>query len=178
MLSMAYTQAHPDRVAGLLLIDTGPMSKTAFAAEDAVVHSLLTAEERSALVRAEGAKEDEPHLEEIARGADFANRANEGRLTQSIPKDEPLFYGAVSDLLGADLGRWDVSKGMRQTHVALALVFGSQDPGFFIAGEIRKLQPQSKLVVIENAGHYPWLENQSATAEALKSSMMQLLPLR
>jgi proline iminopeptidase len=176
MLSMAYTQAHPDCVAGLLLIDTGPMSKTAFAAEDAVVQNRLTAEERSALLRAERAKEDEPHLEEIARGADFADRANEGRLTQSIPKGEPLFYGAVSELLGADLGRWDVSEGMRKTHVPLALVFGRQDPGFFIAGQMREVQPQSKLMVIEKAGHYPWLENQSATADALKSSIEQLFP--
>jgi pimeloyl-ACP methyl ester carboxylesterase len=42
MLAMAHVREHPDQVAGLLLIDPGPMTYADFPKESAVVHARLT----------------------------------------------------------------------------------------------------------------------------------------
>jgi pimeloyl-ACP methyl ester carboxylesterase len=54
--------------------------------------------------------------------------------------------------------------------VPITLVFGRSDPGFFVGAEIQKMQTNAKLLVVEHAGHYPWLEEPTGTASALKAA--------
>jgi proline iminopeptidase len=53
MLAMAYAQRYSDHVAGLLLLDTGPMNDSG-STESAIVHARLSPEERAALQQAKG----------------------------------------------------------------------------------------------------------------------------
>jgi proline iminopeptidase len=165
MLAMAYAQAHPDRVAGLLLLDTGPMS-TASSTESATVRARLSPEDLAALKSAKG----EAQIDAIEEKAYFADPGKVGRLQESIPPGEPLWYESVGPLMGPDLDKFDVVQGMRNLMAPVTLVFGRLDPGFSITGQIRQVQPNSKLIVVEHAGHYPWLEDPAKTAEILKSA--------
>jgi proline iminopeptidase len=170
MLAMAYAQQHPDHVAGLLLLDTGPMSHTDFPRESAAVRQRLTETQRMALKNATS----EAQIETIELPAYFANPADARLLQESVPPGEPFEYDAVADLLGPDIGRFDVVDGMRKLKAPVALVFGRLDPGFFVAGEIQRIQPAAKLSAVEHAGHYPWLEDQSNTAIVLKAAAATL----
>jgi proline iminopeptidase len=171
MLAMAYAQQHPDHVAGLLLLDTGPMRHTDFPTESIAVRARLTKAEEIAL---HNAKSD-AQIDAIELPAYFADPGNANLLKESIPASEPLDYELVDELLGPDLRSFDVVDGMRKLTAPIALVFGRLDPGFFVSGEIQKLQPKAKLFVVKGAGHYPWLENQSKTAMALRAAAA-LLP--
>jgi proline iminopeptidase len=166
MLAMAYAQKYPNRIAGLLLLDTGPMDRSAYATEEAAVRVRLTPAERTALQKATNGEQ----VEEIERNAFFADAGNVKRLQESIPAGEPLWYKSVGDFLGADLDRFDVTRGMRTVRAPVTLVFGRLDPGFFIARQIREVQPDAKLMVVEHAGHYPWLEDAARTAAILKAA--------
>ena len=166
MLAMAYAQKHPNRVAGLLLIDTGPMAHSAYPAEEAAVRARLTPAERTALREAKNGEQ----IEEIERNAFFADAGNVKRLQESIPAGELLWYKAVGAFLGADLSTFDVMDGMRKLSAPVTLVFGRFDPGFFIARQIREVQPNAKLMVVGHAGHYPWLEDAAGTAAVLKAA--------
>jgi proline iminopeptidase len=166
MLAMAYAQAYPDRVAGLLLLDTGPMNDPGFSTESANVHARLSPEERAALQQAKGAAQ----IDAIEEKAYFADSGKVGRLQESIPSGEPMWYESVGQLIGTSLGKFDVVDGMRNLKAPVMLVFGRFDPGFFIAGQIQEVQPNSRLIVIEHAGHYFWLEDPAETAAILKAT--------
>jgi proline iminopeptidase len=167
MLAMAYAQKHPDRVAALLLIDPGPMTFADFPKESAVVHARLTGAQRMALQDAKG----EAQIEAAERPAFFYNAGNARRLEESIPTGEPLWYESVGALLGPDLGKFDVVEEMRKLKAPVTLVFGRLDPGFFISAELQVLKPGARLFVVEDAGHYPWLEDSVRTATVLKEAV-------
>jgi pimeloyl-ACP methyl ester carboxylesterase len=166
MLAMAYAQAHPDRVAGLLLLDTGPMNNSGDSTESANVSARLSPEERAALQRAKGTAQ----IDAIEEKAYFADPGKAGLLRESIPSGEPLWYESVAQLIGPSLGKLDVVQGMKSLKAPVTLVFGRLDPGFFVARQIQELQSNSKLFVVERAGHYPWLENPGQTARILKAA--------
>jgi proline iminopeptidase len=167
MLAMAYAQRYPEHVGALLLLDTGPMQAASFPIEDAVVRSRLTAAEQAALRQAQ----DGAPVEKIERRAFFWQAGNARLLEQSIPAGEPLWYQAAGDLIGRGLKNFDVAGGMRALHAPVILIFGRQDPGFFSAEQIRGVCPQARIMVIEEAGHYPWLEQPAQTARAIQSAV-------
>jgi proline iminopeptidase len=169
MLAMAYAQAHPDRVAGLLLLDTGPMN-TRVSAGGAIVRSRLSPEDRAALQKAKG----EAERDAIEEKAYFADPRKVGFLKESIPSGEPLWYESVGQLMGPDLDKFDVVQGMKILKASVMLVFGRLDPGFGIAQQIQEVQPNSKLTVVEHAGHYPWLEDPGQTSPILKAAASAL----
>lgn len=173
MLAMAYAKAHADRVAGLLLIDSGPMSSADFARENAVEASRLSAKDRADISAAKRAN-DHLRLDALQEIPDFADRANIEKIAQSIPAGEPLGSNTVGEAIGRDLNRFDVRKGMRALRAPVAMVFGAHDPGFFVAGQIQHIHTGARLTVVPKAGHYPWFENSAATAAALKSSLQSL----
>jgi len=166
MLAMAYAQEHPNRVAGLLLLDTGPVDQSGFTIEIANVRARLTPEDRAALRQAKG----EAQIDAIEQKAYFAEIANVGRLRESIPAGEPIWYESVRQDLGPSLAKFDVMQGIRSLKAPVTLVFGRLDPGFFLARQIQEVQPNSKLIVVEGAGHYPWLEDYTQTATILKNA--------
>jgi proline iminopeptidase len=165
MLAMAYAQAHPDRVAGLLLLDAGPMN-TGPSTEGAIVRARLSPEDRAALQQAKG----EAQRDAIEEKAYFADPGKVGRLQASIPSGEPLWYESVTQLMGPDLDKFDVVQGMKNLKAPVTLVFGRLDPGFDIAQQIQDVHPNSKLSVVEHAGHYPWLEDPDQTSPILKAA--------
>jgi proline iminopeptidase len=170
MLAMAYAQAHPDHVAALLLLDPGPMSSLAFSTESANVRARLSPRDRIALQQAKGAAQ----IDAIEEKANFADPDKVNRLQESIPPGEPLWNERVGELLGPDLDKFDVVRGMRKLQAPVTLIFGRFDPGFFVSGQIRDLQPNAKLIVVERAGHYPWLEDERRTAEILNTAAAAL----
>jgi proline iminopeptidase len=170
MLAMAYAQRYPDRIAGLLLLDTGPMNTLVGSTESANVRARLSPEERAALQQAKGAAQ----IDAIEEKAYFADPGMVGLLQESIPSGEPMWYETVGQLIGPDLDKFDVVEGMRSLKAPVTLVFGRFDPGFFIAGQIRDVRPNSRLIVVEDAGHYPWLEDPAKTAAILKATAAEM----
>lgn len=170
MLAMAYAQEHPAQVAGLLLLDTGPPEPSGFKTEMAVVQTRLSPADQSALKTAANNEE----REKIQRKAEFADPGKSPLVEQEIPVGEPLWYPEVLKLMAQGFQTWDVTQGMKNLAAPVVLIFGHDDPGFSIASQIQSLQPKSKLIVIEHAGHYPWLDNREATVAALKTAASNL----
>jgi proline iminopeptidase len=166
MLAMAYAQQHPDHVAGLLLLDTGPMSHADFRTESIAVRARLMQAERTALQNANS----DAQMDAIELPAYFADTGNTYRLQASIPPGEPFDNELVGELLGPDLRSFDVVDGMRKLRAPITLVFGRSDPGFFVGAEIQRMQTNAELLVVEHAGHYPWLEDPAGTATALRAA--------
>jgi proline iminopeptidase len=170
MLAMAYAQKYPERISGLLLLDPGPIQSSSFSTEESAVLARLTPVERTALKEAK----DGAPVEKIERRALFAHAENARLLEESIPASEPLWYESAGDLIGPDLARFDVTTGLRVLDAPVEVIFGREDPGFFTAKQIRDLHPGTTLIVIEDAGHYPWLEAPRQTETAIKKAAAAL----
>jgi pimeloyl-ACP methyl ester carboxylesterase len=85
-----------------------------------------------------------------------------------------MWYETVGQLIGPDLGKLDVVEGMRNLKAPVTLVFGRFDPGFSIAGQIRDVHPNARLIVVEHAGHYPWLGDPAKTGAILKATAAEM----
>jgi proline iminopeptidase len=166
MLAMAYAQAYPDHVAGLLLLDTGPMTHADFRTESIAVRARLTQTERTALQ----STRSDAQMEAIELPAYFADTRNTNRLQASVPPGEALDNELVAELLRPDPRDFDVVDGVRKLNAPITLVFGRSDPGFFVGAEIQKVQTNAKLLIVEHAGYYPWLEDPAGTAIALRAA--------
>ncbi len=165
MLAMAYAQEHPGQIAGLVLLDTGPAEQSGFKAEMVALQARLSPADKEGL---KAATTDEER-EKIQRRAEFADPSKSSLVEQEIPAGEPLWYPEVLKLMAQGFSKWDVTQGVKNLSAPMVLIFGREDPGFSIANDIRSIQPEAKLVPIEHAGHYPWLDNQEPTAKALKT---------
>jgi proline iminopeptidase len=170
MLAMAYAQSHPNRVAGLLLLDPGPMQSSAFPIEEDAILTRLNPAERTALKQAK----DGAPVEKIERRALFAHPENAQLFDRSIPSGEPLWFESAGDLIGRDLKKFDVTQGMRTLNAPIAVIFGRQDPGLFTLEQIRHLHPAASTWVVDQAGHYPWLEQPVQTTGVLKDAVATL----
>lgn len=51
----------------------------------------------------------------------------------------------------------DIRAGLEKVKAPVLIIHGKQDP-LESAAEVHAAFPGSRLVVIENAGHFPWLE--------------------
>jgi pimeloyl-ACP methyl ester carboxylesterase len=154
----------------MILLDTGPMNILLGSIESVNVRARLSPEERAALQQAKGAAQ----IDAIEEKAYFADPGKVGLLHESISSGEPMWYETVGQLIGPDLDKFDVVEGMRNLKAPVTLVFGHFDPGFFIAGQIRDVRPNSRLIVVEDAGHYPWLEDPAKTAAILKATAAEM----
>ncbi|MEO9264464.1 MAG: alpha/beta hydrolase [Candidatus Baltobacteraceae bacterium] len=165
MLAMAYATRYPDRVGSLVLIDTGPMDAGQFSRAGAAMQAALKPTERTAIAVALR-KGDRKQAREIYDGASFADRSNVPLLKASVG-NAPLEYPNVSDLIGSSIAHIDARPGVRAMRAPVFLIFGIADPGYFIAAQIRALDPRAQLVTIQHAGHYCWLENPTASFKAI-----------
>jgi proline iminopeptidase len=97
----------------------------------------------------------------------FYDRKNSLSISRAL--SEPGFKSdTMARLIGENIGKKDLTEGMRRFKKPVLLVMGRQDPiGETTQYQIRDACRQSKLVFIEKSGHFPWLEQPSDFYSAL-----------
>jgi pimeloyl-ACP methyl ester carboxylesterase len=145
--SLAFTRVHPERVAGLVLVDTGPGFRRAEAREAWNAYAEATAE----------------GLE--ARGLDALGPSDEVRAA-THRSAAGLALSARGVLVQRDAA---VIDALPAVDVATLVIVGSEDRAFrsgsdYMAAKI----PGSELVVIDGAGHAPNLSHPERFEAALR----------
>lgn len=168
-----YARAHSDRVAGLILVGALPPRRVPHWAEfargrvawqDSTTHARLeeltaaqdTASDWRVICRAlyeisvRGLMHDPHHTQAIVRMrgdrcAASAEAIQNGRI--------------VNPLIWASIGDWDWREEFRNVHAPVLVVHGASDPmPLASAREWAEAFPNGRLVVLDRAGHYPYLE--------------------
>jgi proline iminopeptidase len=165
MLAMAYATAHPERVDRLVLIGSGgPTLEFATWFQDNIRARLrpedVEAERYWDGATKRGVDPDKAALEGIraivpgyffdrAKGLAFASQLLDGTL-----------HVQVNTLLFEDMGKgYDLRAGLRALDQPVLIIQGHQDPiGDKTAEDIRALVKASVLRYINQAGHFPWIE--------------------
>lgn len=173
IVSMMYAQKHPERIEALALVDSGGPTLAAVAKFNTNLTARFT-EEENARIREwsdpERMKTDRRRaVLEITRAktaAYFADRSKAALLADSL--DETSFRDEVFWSLVPQMMALDVRQGLDNVKAPVLVLHGKQDP-LESADEVHAAFPGSRLVIIDGAGHFPWLEQPDVVARELKT---------
>ncbi len=162
ILAMMYAREHPERIRALAMIDAGGPTLASVQKLDANLKARFTDEDNARIKEwsaPEKMKEDRRRavleITKAKTGAYFADRKNAAPLIQSMNEEsfhDGVFWGIVFQMITLDL-----REGLEKVKAPVLVIHGKQDP-LESADEVHATFPGSKLMMIENAGHFPWLE--------------------
>ena len=177
ILSMMYAREHPDRVAALALIDSGGPTLKSIAKFNANLESRFSADEK-ARIKEWTAKLKDEHAKavfEITKAktaAYFADRTKAHLLID--PMTEESFRDTVFWALVPQMMALDIREGLEKVESPVLVIHGRQDP-LESAEEVHETFPGSKLVLLNKAGHFPWLEQPKAFYGALDRFLSEVV---
>lgn len=161
ILSMMYAAEHPDRVNALALIDSGGPTLATVAKFVENLNARLTAED-NAKVKEWSAKIGEDHkraILEITRAktpAYFADRAKAKAMMDALTTDsfnDAVFWAVTPQMMAG----MDLREKLKSVKAPVLVIHGKQDP-LPSANEVHEAFAGSTLVMIDDAGHFPWAE--------------------
>lgn len=171
ILSMMYVRTHPDRVAKLALVDSGGPTLASVPKFSANLEQRFTEGDRERIrLWSDPArvKEDRKRavleLTKAKTPAYFADRANAKIFLDAM--DDRSFTDGVFLAVVPQMMLLDIREGLEKLEAPVLVIHGRQDP-LESAEEVHASFPGSKLVMIEGAGHFPWLEKPDEFYEAL-----------
>lgn len=165
VVAMWYGIKHPDHLRSLMLTNSAGASSEDRNKVNRAMQSRSTRQdslERTTLLQSEDFKKRTPHamqqLFRIAFRPSFYNRTLVDSLTLSFPPD----YAAKSAALPymwKDLSVFDIYPQLHTIKTATLILHGDSDSlPLEIAQKLHQHIPGSRLVVIKNCGHFPYIE--------------------
>ena len=162
ILSMMYARQHPERVRALALIDAGGPTLDSVPKFNANLKARTTPED-AALVQKWSDPETvkaNPRLAMSERMKArtppyFHDRSKARLLTDKMTEEsfhDGVFWGIVMQMTALD-----IREGLEKVKAPVLVIHGKQDP-LESAAEVHATFPGSKLVLLDEAGHFPWLE--------------------
>lgn len=162
ILAMMYAREYPERIAALALIDSGGPTLKSVPKFNANLEARFSDEDR-AMIREWSDPERQKanrHAAALAltkakAPAYFADRAKAKLLTD--PMDDTSFHEGVFWAVVPQMMTLDLRAGLEKVKAPVLVLHGRQDP-LESAEEVHETFAGSRLEWIENAGHFPWLE--------------------
>lgn len=171
ILAMMYAREHPGRIRALAMIDAGGPTLAAVQKLDANLKARFSVDDNAKIKEwsaPEKMKEDRRRavleITKAKSGAYFADPKKAHLLTDPMTIEsfhDGVFWSIVMQMMVLDL-----REGLEKVKAPVLVLHGKQDP-LETAEEVHATFPGSKLVLLENAGHFPWLEQEEAFYRAL-----------
>lgn len=168
-LSMAYAARHTERIAHLILVDSGApkWSDIIFLFNQVFPE---TTERQAAVAFADelGDKTaSEASIHEYLMMLFYSSEKRDAFLTQMAPG---AYHKEVNRTLNGDLARFDLNPEIREFHFPVLVVTGRFDMNVapVVAYKIHEAIAGSRFVVFERSGHIPFYEEPEAFVSALE----------
>jgi proline iminopeptidase len=172
ILSMMYAREHPERIGALALIDSGGPTLQSVPKFNTNLEARFSAEDKARIKewsdpdrRKANPKRAVLEITKAKTPAYFADRTKAALLIDPMDEqsfNDAMFWGVVMQMMTLDL-----RAGLEKLKAPVLVIHGRQDP-LESADEVHATFPGSKLVMIENAGHFPWLERPVEVDAALE----------
>lgn len=176
LLAMHYGITYPERVASLILADSDPASWEMWIWYVRVIDERRTVEDEHELAEIqafEGWASNPKAMEEyfrIALRPYFADRWRADDLRLGLDEQVLANYGPTNRRVREDLGQYDIHDELERITSPALIVYGDQSIFPLEAGEaLNERIPNSEFVVVEGAGHFPFIEAPEEFASAIKA---------
>lgn len=181
ILAMAYAAEHPDRVAGLVLVGSGGITSDFVWDYNAGLTARLTDAEKKEIGKWQNPSglggDPERAVVEISRivaPAMMVDRKLAERLAQETLVPERFNPRVTLALQPWLRSGYDFRKPLKALTVPVIIIQGRQDPiGEATAQLIKNSFKSSDLRLLENCGHWPFLEKRDEFAKLLESFLNQ-----
>jgi proline iminopeptidase len=171
ILSMMYAREYPERVAKLVLVDSGGPTLRSVLKFNANLESRFTDADRVKIREwsdPERVKENHRRaVVELARAktpAYFADRTRAEAFANALSEDS--FNDAMFRVVVPQMFTLDLRAGLEKVKAPVLILHGKQDP-LETAEELHETFPAAHMELIEGAGHFPWAEKPDAFFAAL-----------
>jgi len=157
VIAMAYAGRYPDRVASMILANSGPIRRASAGAEMDNILMRLTPQERDALAKAP--QEDFGQALKILLPGYLYDRAKAAAASSQLTPDK--FHQQTSALLSADImgPGADLRPALVNFSNPVLIIAGRQDPlDPAVQYEIHLALKKSTLRLLDRCGHFSWLE--------------------
>lgn len=175
LLAMRYAIEHPEHLRSLILLDSMSASSERWKEEEAAVAERITDEDREAqqgIRDSDDFKKRRPDAIRKLLLASFAlqfhDRSALSKLDLYVPED----YSARSQQFGAmmvDLESFDFHDDVAGIAAPVLILYGDAEPGRSIGGTaLAEALPNASVATIEDAGHFPFVEQPDAFLGAVR----------
>lgn len=175
LLAMQYAVRHGEQLRSLILLDSMSASSTLWHREEELLRQRTSQEvvaEGQEIRATEAFQQRRPEaireLLLLTFRAQFHDPAKIGGLDLFVPDD----YPARSRQFGAmmpDLTEFDLHPELGRLEAPALILYGASEPGATIGGvALDAALPDSRLERIEQAGHFPFIEQQDATLAVIR----------
>ncbi|MEM9559547.1 MAG: alpha/beta hydrolase [Planctomycetota bacterium] len=182
ILSMHYAAAHPERVANLVLLNSGGIDPTFMRGYQTNITARMNADDIEALGEI---MPTEQTLEAYAESVRAANRAMAGGMTATPQAAAELrekwmredqFNARVALIMQRALQSYDLKPTIGRYTGPATVVHGELDPiGLATAEVIAAAIEGARLVTIDGAAHWPFMETPEAFFAALDAALQAAL---
>jgi proline iminopeptidase len=171
LTAMRYAIAHPDHTQALLLIGVVPPRSAGLSRMMDNV-SVRLSPETMKQVAALDSSDKSPDAKMAAEisilfTADFFDRAAAAKFALTMTPE--TCHALTAGLLQQATPTFDLTAGLAKLHIPTLIVQGRQDPlDPEMASEARDAIPGAKLIILERAGHFSWLDNPTDFSAAVQ----------
>lgn len=166
-LAMNYAIEYPGNLQSLILLNSMPPSYEMWMEEEQALAQKVSKEDsmkRQEILSSDRFETDQPQAIEDLLILSFKNQFVDPSLADSLDFYIPGDYMLRSQLFGnlmVDLTNYDLQVELSTLEVPTLIMYGEIEPSVSIsAPALLDTIPNSELVIIENAGHFPFVEQQ------------------
>ena len=187
MVAQAYALKYPQSVKRLILADTFHSGKMWQANNDSVNCEIRNQYpelwEDLQRVRKKGFRSSSAEQLDIYRkippGLFYFHDASKAKLVPEDPGNDQIYYAIAGDdadfVIGGDIANLDFRTDLRKLKMPILVLAGRFDrvslPRYAV--EYKKYAPQARFIMMEESGHFPFVEEPEATLAVLREFLQE-----
>lgn len=180
LLAMNYAIKYSENLRSLILLNSMPASSKLWREEEQLLTQKITEEDsakRQAIINSEPFKKNRPKAIEQLLILSFRNQFFNPSLADSLEFYIPDDYMIRSRRFGhmmRDISNYDLHTALSSTDVPTLILYGEMEPAVSVsASELNNTIPNSRLSIIRESGHFPFIEKSQKFLTELRNVLVE-----